>query len=181
MGYASIKDALLRTCFEVDRNHTLQMAAALSYYFVLALFPALIFLSAAIAYLPIHDLSHQTLILLAPFLPAEGMDLIRKVLDDVVRSDRGTFLSFGLLGTLWTVSGGFAAIIEALNVACDVKDDRPFWKTRPLAVGLAAIVGTLVLISLCVMMLGPKFGGWLAGEVHLSKGSYGSGPTCGGA
>ncbi|SRR6266496_2451284 len=169
MGYASVKDALLRTYDDVDRNHTLQMAAALSYYFVLSLFPALIFLSAAIAYLPIPDLPHQALVLLAPFLPAEGMDLIRRVLDDVIRSDKGTFLSFGLLGTLWTVSGGFAATIEALNIACEVKDNRPFWKTRPLAIGLAAIVGTLVVISLCVMVLGPRFGAWLAGEVHLSQ------------
>jgi membrane protein len=170
MGYASVKDALLRTYDDVDRNHTLQMAAALSYYFVLSLFPALIFLSAAVAYLPIADLRHQALVLLAPFLPAEGMDLIRRVLDDVIRSDKGTFLSFGLLGTLWTVSGGFAAIIEALNIAFEVKDNRPFWKTRPLAVGLAFIVGTLVLISLCVMVLGPRFGEWLAGKVHLSQG-----------
>jgi len=170
MGYASVKDALLRTCDDVDRNHTLQMAAALSYYFVLSLFPALIFLSATIAYLPIADLPHQAQVLLAPLLPAEGMDLIRRVLGDVVRSDRGTFLSFGLLGTLWTISGGFAAIIEALNIAFEVKDNRPFWKTRPLAVGLAFIVGTLVLISLCVMVLGPRFGEWLAGKVHLSQG-----------
>ena len=170
MRYASVTDALLRTYDDVDRHHTLQMAAALSYYFVLSLFPALIFLSAAIAYLPIPDLSHQTLVLLAPFLPAEGMDLIRRVLDDIIRSDRGTFLSFGLLGTLWTVSGGFAAIIEALNIAFEVKDNRPFWKTRPLAVGLAFIVGTLVLISLCVMVLGPRFGQWLAERVHLSQG-----------
>jgi membrane protein len=170
MGYASVKDALLRTYDDVDRNHTLQMAAALSYYFVLSLFPALIFLSAAIAYLPIADLPHQTQVLLAPLLPAEGMDLIRRVLGDVVRSDKGAFLSFGLLGTLWTISGGFAAIIEALNIAFEVKDNRPFWKTRPLAVGLAFIVGTLVLISLCVMVLGPRFGEWLAGKVHLSQG-----------
>ena len=173
MGYASVKDALLRTCDDVDRNHTLQMAAALSYYFVLSLFPALIFLSATIAYLPIADLPHQAQVLLAPLLPAEGMDLIRRVLGDVVRSDRGTFLSFGLLGTLWTISGGFAAIIEALNIAFEVKDNRPFWKTRPLAVGLAFIVGTLVLISLCVMVLGPRFGEWLAGKVHLSQGLIG--------
>jgi membrane protein len=170
MKCASVRDALFRTYEDVDRNHTLQMAAALSYYFVLSLFPALIFLSAAIAYLPIPDLSHQTLALLAPCLPAEGMDLIRRVLGDVIRSDKGTFLSFGLLGTLWTVSGGFAAIIEALNIALDLKDDRPFWKTRPLAVGLAFIVGTLVLISLCVMVLGPRFGEWLAGRVHVSQG-----------
>src|SRR6266436_4104557 len=121
MGYArvSVKDALLRTCVDVDRNHTLQMAAALSYYFVLSLFPALVFLSAAIAYLPIHDLSHQTLILLAPFLPAEGMDLIRRVLGDVIRSDKGTFLSFRLLGTLWTIFWLLAQITSIRSLRVD--------------------------------------------------------------
>jgi uncharacterized BrkB/YihY/UPF0761 family membrane protein len=46
-----IKKALARTYGDVLRNHTMQMAAALSYYFVLSLFPALIFLSAVVAYL----------------------------------------------------------------------------------------------------------------------------------
>jgi len=41
-----LKSALVRTYADVESNHTLQMAAALSYYFVMALFPALIFLSA---------------------------------------------------------------------------------------------------------------------------------------
>ena len=61
------------------------------------------------------------------------MGLVRRVLADVVSPNKGTFLSFGILGTLWAASGGFAAAIEALNIAYDVKDDRPFWKTRPLA------------------------------------------------
>src|SRR5580704_4904632 len=122
MKFANLKDALFRTYKDVDRNHTLQMAAALSYYFVLSLFTGLIFLSAAIAFLPIPDLPHRTLALLGPFLPKEGIELLGRVLDDVIRSDKGTFLSFGLLGTFWTVSGGFAAMIEALNVAFGVKD-----------------------------------------------------------
>jgi Protein of unknown function, DUF417 len=49
-----------------------------------------------------------------------------------------------------------------------VRDDRPFWKTRPLAVGLAFLTGTLLLIALSVMVVGPRFGEWLAGKVHLS-------------
>ena len=48
---ASVKDALVRTYADVVQNHTMQMAAAFAYYFVLSLFPALIFLSAVVAYL----------------------------------------------------------------------------------------------------------------------------------
>ncbi len=166
---AGIKVALIGTYGDVVRNHTLQMAAALAYYFVLSLFPALIFSSAVVAYLPVPDLFNQALALLARFLPADAMGLVRRVLADVVSPNKGTFLSLGILGTLWAASGGFAATIEALNIAYDVRDDRPFWKTRPLAVGLAFLTGTLMLVALSVMVVGPRFGGWLAGRVHLSE------------
>jgi membrane protein len=164
----SIKNALIGTYSNVVRNHTLQMAAALAYYFVLSLFPALILLSAVVAYLPVPDLFNQALALLARFLPADAMGLVQRVLADVISPNKGTFLSLGILGTLWAASGGFAAMIEALNIAYDVSDDRPFWKTRPLAVGLAFLTGALLLIALSVMVVGPRFGQWLAGRVHLS-------------
>jgi len=164
----SIKNALIGTYGNVVRNHTLQMAAALAYYFILSLFPALILLSAVVAYLPVPDLFNQALALLARFLPADAMGLVQRVLADVISPNKGTFLSLGILGTLWAASGGFAAMIEALNIAYDVRDDRPFWKTRPLAVGLAFLTGALLLIALSVMVVGPRFGQWLAGRVHLS-------------
>ena len=164
-----IKNALSRTYGDVVRNHTTQMAAALSYYFVLSLFPALIFLSAVVAYLPVPDLFGQALGLMARFIPPDSMGLVRRILVDVVTPNRGAFLSFGILGTLWAASGGFSAAIEALNVAYDVQDDRPFWKTRPLAIGLALTIGGLLLLTLAVMILGPRFGEWLASRVHLSN------------
>jgi membrane protein len=164
----SIKQALERTYGDVVRNHTMQMAAALSYYFVLSLFPALIFLSAVVAFLPVPDLFGQTLSVMSRFLPPDSMGLVRRVLSDVITPNRGTFLSFGILGTLWAASGGFSAAIEALNIAYDVRDDRPFWKTRPLAVGLALVTGALLLVALSVMIVGPRFGEWLASKVHLS-------------
>jgi membrane protein len=158
----------MRTYGDVLRNHTLQMAAALSYYFVLSLFPSLIFLSAVVAYLPVPNLFEQALSMMSRFLPPDSMGLVRTVLGDVITPNRGTFLSFGILGTLWAASGGFSAAIEALNIAYDVKDDRPFWKTRPLAILLAFITGFLLLLALSVMIVGPKFGEWLAARVHLS-------------
>ena len=168
MKPTSIKNALIGTYGNVVRNHTLQMAAALAYYFILSLFPALILLSAVVAYLPVPDLFNQALALLARFLPADAMGLVQRVLADVISPNKGTFLSLGILGTLWAASGGFAAMIEALNIAYDVRDDRPFWKTRPLAVGLAFLTGALLLIALSVMVVGPRFGEWLAARVHLS-------------
>ena len=163
-----IKNALIETYEDVFRNHTLQMAAALSYYFVVSFFPALILLSAIVAYLPIPDLFNQALSLMARLLPPDSMGLVRTVLSDVITPNRGTFLSLGVLGTLWTSSGGFSAAIEALNIAYGVEDDRPFWKTRPLAMGLAVVIGALMLMALSVMIVGPRFGGWVAGRAHLS-------------
>ncbi len=145
------------------------MAAALSYYFVMALFPALIFLSAVVTYLPITGLFDQTLDLMGRFVPLEGMEIVRKVLSDAVTPNRGTFLSLGFLGTLWTASGGLAAAIEALNIAYDAEETRPFWKTRFLAMFLALIIGLLLLIALFIMILGPHFGQWLASQMHLSR------------
>ena len=121
-----------------------------------------------VAYLPVPDLFNQGLSVMGRFLPADTMGLVRKILADVISPNRGAFLSFGLLGILWTASGGFAAAIEALNMAYDVEDDRPFWKTRPLAVALAFVTGSLLLVALSVLIAGPKFGGWLASKVHLS-------------
>jgi len=96
------------------------------------------------------------------------MSLVRRVLADIIIPNRGALLSFGILGTLWTVSGGFAATIEALDIAYGISDDRPFWKTRPLAVALAFVTGLLLLIALPVMVVGPQVGEWIAGRVHLS-------------
>jgi membrane protein len=99
-----IKHALARTYAGLLENHTMQMAAALSYYFVLSFFPSLIFLSAVVAYLPVPDLFNQALTVMARFRPADSMGLVRRVLSDVITPNRGTFLSFGILGTLWAAA-----------------------------------------------------------------------------
>lgn len=168
MRATDLKSALVRVYGDLLHNHTLQMAAALSYYFVLSFFPTLILLSALVSYLPVPDLFNQGLAVMGRFLPTDTMGLVRRVLADVITPNRGTFLSVGILGTLWTASGGFAATIEALNIAYEVEEDRPFWKTRPLAVALALLIGALLLTALSVMIVGPRFGGWLAFRIHLS-------------
>src|SRR5215472_16616688 len=168
MRLSKIKAAFVRTYEDVNRNHTLQVSAALSYYFVMAMFPALVLLSAFVAYLPLPDLFNQALSLMSHFVPQDSMGLVRKVLSDVITPNRGAFLSFGLLGTLWAASGGVANAIEALNIAYDVEETHPFWKTRPLAIGLTFLIGFLLLVALSIMIVGPRFGEWLSYRAHLS-------------
>src|SRR5262249_55163202 len=167
MRFRFIKAAIERSWEHIGKHHTLQMAAALSYYFVMSIFPALILLSAVVTYLPVPDLFNEALTFLGRFIPPESMGLVRQVLADVVSPNRGTFLGFGLLGTLWATSGGFVAAIEALDIAYDVEETRPFWKTRPLAIGLTLLIGGLLLAALFVMILGPHFGDWLSKHARL--------------
>jgi membrane protein len=153
---------------DAQRNHAMAFSAGLSYYFVLSLFPALIAMSAVVGFLPIPNLFSQILALMARFVPADSMGVVRQIVTDVITPHRGALLSFGLLGTLWTASSGFAGMIEALNVAYDVPETRPYWKTRGLAVVMTFLVGGLLLVALGMMLVGPRFGEWMAGALHLS-------------
>lgn len=168
MTLRTLQEAVWRTAEDINRKHTFQMAAALSYYFVMSLFPALILLSAIFAYLPIHDLIDQAFALIGGFVPKDTMAFVHRIVSAVISPNRSAFLSFGILGTLWSASGGFSATIEALNIAYEVEETRPFWRTRPLAIGLTFIIGVLLLVSLGVMIVGPDFGAWLSTRMHIS-------------
>ena len=169
MRWTQVKGALARTYEGVQRKHTMQMAAGLSYYFVMSLFPLLIVFAAAVAYLPVPNLFDQALGFASRFMPHESMGLVKAVLRQVITPHRGKFMSFGIVGTIWAASGGFSSMMEALNVAYDVPESRPFWKTRPLAIGLTFLIGVMLVIALALMLVGPDFGGWLAAKVGLGS------------
>ena len=153
---------------DIAVNHIFSFAAALSYYFVLALFPALISLAAVLAYLPIHDLFDTIIYAIGHVVPPESMGLIIKIVDSVI-TPHGTLLSLGLVATLWTSSSGFATLIEALNVAYDVPETRPWWKTRLLSIRLTFVVGTLVTVAFAFMVVGPEFAEFLAEQIGLKR------------
>ncbi len=165
--WLGLKRAVASTYCDVNENHTLQMAAALSYYLVLSVFPALILFLAAVASLPLPGLYKQVLTLLFPLLPADTALSVQSLLLDVLASHHRAWLSFGTVGTMWIASSAFDAMIEALDVAYQVKEARPFWKTRLLAIGLAATTGCLLVCGLVVMILGPEFGRWLVIRINF--------------
>ena len=169
MRLPQIRNAIQRTYQGVQRKHTTQLAAGLSYYFVLSLFPLLIVFAASVAYLPIPNLFDQALAFAGRFIPHDSMGLVKAVLRQVITPSRGKFLSLGIIGAVWAASGGFSSMMAALNVAYDVPENRPFWKTRPLAIGLTFLTGSLLVIALALMLVGPNFGAWVAAKVGLGS------------
>jgi membrane protein len=146
----------------------MQVAAALSYYSILSIFPGLIFLSAVLSLLLLGNLFSQLLTVMSQLLPADTMRIVQSVLHQVLSSHRRSWLSFGTLGIIWTASSGFAALIEALDIAYDAPENRPYWHLRLLSIGLAAIAGSLLLVELTAMIVGPRFGDWMAAHLGLS-------------
>ena len=169
MNRSGLKQALDNTRRDLIDHHTFQVAAALSYYFILALFPGLIVLSALFSAIPVPDLFGWILITMARLLPPDSMKMVYSVLADVLTAHRRAWLSLGMLGMLWVATAAFDALIEALSIAYDAIDDRPFWKTRLLALALAVICGALFLAGLGIMLVGPRFGEWLASKMMVSK------------
>jgi membrane protein len=151
----------------VKAKHTSQLAAGLSYYFILSLFPLLISFAAGLALVPVPHLFDQILILMAKFIPPDSMGLVRGVLRDVMVRHGGSVLSIGLVLTVWAASGGVAALIDAVNAAYDLAEERSFVYRRALAIVMMFALGALAVMALALMVVGPGFGRWLAEKVGL--------------
>jgi membrane protein len=162
-----IGGALKKAFLDAMNNHTMALAAGLSYYFAVSLFPLLVLIAAIVPFLPVPHLFDRILAAMQRVIPSDSMGLVRGVLNDVMGRQHGGVLTLGLIGTAWTASSGFASLIEALDVAYDVPEGRPIWKTRLLAIGLMLGIGGLLVAGTMLMFLGPAFGGWLTGKLHL--------------
>lgn len=167
--FGACKLAIRCTFEDFMNNHGMALAAGLSYYFVLSLFPLLIALACVVPYLPVPNLWDKVLFAMSRIVPPEAMGLVQKVVSDVLAQTHPKLLSVGILGTFYAATGGFSSMIEALNVAYDVPETRPWWRTRLLALQLTFVIGALFIVSLAVMVVGPQFGGWLAAKVGLGR------------
>jgi membrane protein len=163
-----LREAGINAYSNLNNHHDLAIAAGLSYYFLLSLFPALIFAAAVLPYMPIPDLFNRILDIMSRVAPQDSMALVRKIVSGIVTQRHGGLLSVGMLGMLWSAAGGFTAVMEGLNIAYEVPEKRAWWKTRLLAVGLTFLIGALVVVSLGVMIVGPEFGTWLSARLDLS-------------
>jgi membrane protein len=144
-----------RTWRECVDDDVLGLAAQLSYYFFLALFPAILFLLALASFFPLSNLTDDIGRSLGPFVSSQVLVLIQEQMRRLANNENGGLLTFGVAGALWSSSAAVVSIVGALNRAYDIEEGRPWWKVRLLAIGLTLGVAAFVLVALSLILLGP--------------------------
>jgi len=131
------------------------LAAQLSYYFFLALFPALLFLLALASFFPLGNVTDDVARSLGPFVSPQVLELIQEQMRRLANNENGGLLTFGVAAALWSSSAALVSIVGALNRAYDIEEGRPWWKVRLVAIGLTLGVAVIVLVALSLVLGGP--------------------------
>lgn len=166
LGGLSWKDLAGRVWSEVQKDEVFGRAAQLSYYFLLALFPLLIFLTSFIGFVVGSGtgMRHSLFNYLAQVMPASAFVLVDTTISEITNASGGGKISFGILAALWAASSGMGAITQALNVAYDVSETRPWWKQKVVAVGLTVALALLIITALALVLYGGHIADGLAGH-----------------
>lgn len=151
LSWATWRGVVVRSAKNFVRDNCGDWAAALTYYGVLALFPSTIVVVALVGLVSDGEQTVDTVIGLARDVGAGsvvGNDGFTSVVRGVVEQQGSAkvLLSFGLLGALWSASGFIGAFTRASNAVYRVEEGRPFYRLRPLQIGLAGV--SLVLLAI---------------------------------
>lgn len=156
---------------EIQDDEILGRAAELSYYFLLALFPFLIFLTSVIGLILGSGTGTRQMLFeyLARVMPPSAYQLISTTMIEVSNASSGGKISFGLLAALWAASNGMGAISTTLNSAYDVKETRPWWKQRLTVIVLTMALSVLIISALILVVAGGWISEWLAATFGLGS------------
>jgi membrane protein len=166
LGGQTWQDLAKRVWADIQGDDIFGRAAQLSYYFLLALFPLLLFLTSVIGLLMGSGtgLRQSLFNYLGKVLPSSASNLVSTTIFEVSNASGGGKISFGILAALWAASNGMGAISESLNVAYHVKETRPWWKQRLTAVMLTVVLGVLIISALVLVLYGGKIADGLAAK-----------------
>lgn len=158
---------LNKLLFRIGKDDAAGLSAQLAYYFLLSLFPMLIFLLTLI---PLFNVSPDTITnMIAKNAPGETSKMITGVVTDVMKNANGGLLSFGLIAALWSASNGMTALMNAFNVSYEVEDAR-----NPIVAKLLSVLFTVVMVvvfgvALALPVFGEQIGNYLFGQFGLES------------
>jgi len=158
-----------RTIREALDDNIFDLAAQQAYYFFFALFPALLFLISIASFFPLSTLTDNLVEMLARIAPGDVINVIRDQLLQLSKQNSGGILTLAFFFTIWSSSGAMVSIISTLNVAYDVIESRPLWKTRLIAIGLTIGISIFILVSMFLILAGPALAEHLADVLHLGQ------------
>ncbi|MFL6099769.1 MAG: YihY/virulence factor BrkB family protein [Actinomycetales bacterium] len=150
--------ALKRTLAEFSEDQCTDLAAGLTYYAVLSIFPAAI---AVVSLLGVVGQGPKTINAVLDVLTQVGAsgvaDAVRPSLEEIARSKgAGLGLVIGAVAGLWTASGYVGAFGRAMNRIYEIGEGRPFWKLRPVQILITLVAEVLTaLIAVSLVVTGP--------------------------
>ena len=158
-----------KTVKEIGDDHVPALAAETAYYFFFSLFPLLLFLTPMLGLVGNgQQLMESMLGQLSSTMPADTLALLRNVLSEIITSSGNAgIMSIGVLLAGWSGSNIFGALMDALNVAYDVKETRPWWKKQLLRIGALLIAGAIMIVATYVLLDGERVAQWLDSLFHL--------------
>jgi membrane protein len=154
----SWRTTLKRTVKEFREDELTDRAAALTYYAVLSIFPALIVFVAIVGLLGQDPQTTNAITDIVRDVTSQSTansvhDTIQNVIN--AKGGAGALLGVGLIGAVWTASGYIGAFIRAVNAIYEVEEGRPFWKLRPLQIALTIVaVLCVALIAIALVVSG---------------------------
>jgi membrane protein len=154
MRKAAWGGVLKRTVKEFQEDNLTDWAAALTYYGVLSIFPALIVLVSILGL--IGESATQPLIdNLGSVAPGPAQEIFTNAIENLEGSQgaAGVFFVIGIATAIWSASGYIAAFMRASNTIYDIPEGRPFWKTLPVRVGLTVLLMLLTAVSAVAVTL----------------------------
>jgi membrane protein len=153
---------LKRTIREFNADHLTDLAAALTYYGVLAIFPMLVVIVSLVGLLG-PSVSQSLIHNLSTVAPGTTKQILTNAIENIQRDRGASGVAFviGLVAAMWSASGYVAAFMRASNVVWDVKEGRPFYKTMPVRLVVTLITVVLLTVSAAAVV----FTGSLAGKL----------------
>lgn len=150
---------------EFMRDAVDDVAATVTFYCIVALFPFLLFIVGVVSRFVTWETIDQTVGDLARVAPREVTTIVSDRLRALKEHPSGGILTIGFLGTLWSASAGVASLTPALNRAYDVVETRPFWRRRLLALAMTLGAGAVALVAGLVAVALPAIAAWIGGPL----------------
>ncbi|MGI8524348.1 MAG: YihY/virulence factor BrkB family protein [Nocardioides sp.] len=154
---------------EFGEDDCTDQAAALTYYSVLAIFPAAVALVSLLGVVGQAQKSVQTVLdVMRPLVSSQTLGTIEPALTDIATSQgAGIGLVIGILGALWSASGYVSAFGRAMNRIYEIDEGRPFWKLRPVMLLVTLVAILLVALVLVMLIVSGPLATSIGGKIGL--------------
>jgi membrane protein len=133
-------------------------AAQVAFYFSFAIFPLLLFLLTlfGIFLSSAEEFRLELFLYLRQIMPVSAFELVQSTIKEVMEQSSGGKLTIGLLIALWSASAGIDSLRIALNNVYNLKETRPWWKTKSLSLILTLVIGALISIAIGIIFYGSQ-------------------------